>query len=481
MRAYVFFSVLEEFFFQICKRLVDAESLSDFSGTVWGIRSVRLLEQSGMDSSKLLLLSRVFRELPRKVDYRFLRTYEETADGLPMPLVVAADRVLCSRPYDEGTAHVEAALRAVEGVFDRYSPDILLADDVSCIPSYAHYLVAKRRGIPVVMLGISRIPGRLAVYSNPMAIPEDLVCECGRIQSHGLSQNERAVARSHINDFRQHAAEIDYMRYMSRAPGLRIRELPVLWKLWLDYRKDPLDYTAIPPAKALADRIRRVARYRFLSASYEQPVPGENYVLFPLHYQPEASTSVRAPFFLDQCALAENIARALPAGYRLYVKEHAARLGSRSVRDLQRLRSIPSVRVIDPHADVRALVRNAACVAVITSTMGWEALLLGVPVVLFGEAFYGVCENVFRAGSPRDYPRLFREAIAFRAPDEILEEFVAAVMNTTFPGCMGHPHYLPSVIEQKNIQQIADAVAKRCLAPRRAEHTGKVSAVAAAL
>jgi len=474
MRAYVFFSVLEEFFFRICSRLVEAESLSSFSGTVWGMRSAQLLERCGMDSSKLLVLSQVFRRLPARVDYRFLRTYENLTAGLPMPLVVAADRVLCSRPYEEGLAHVEAALRAVENAFERYQPDLLLADDISCIPSYAHFLVAKRWGVPVVIMGNSRVPGRLAVYSNPMAVPEDLIREYKRVRSEGLSAADLKAARSCIRDFRQHRVEFDYMAYMGELPTLSPQKLPVLWKLWKAHREDPSDYTVIPPMKALADRVRRVVRHRLLRASYEQAVPGEQYVLFPLHYQPEASTSVRAPFFLNQCVLAENIARALPCGYRLYVKEHAARLGSRSARDLRRLQAIPGVRLIDPHADGRALVRNAACVAAITSTMGWEALLHGVPVVLFGEAFYGVCENVFRAGAPQDYPRVFREALAFRASEEVLEEFAAAVLNTTFPGRMGHPHYLPGVLAPENLQRIADSIGRRLRAEIQAELVGKV-------
>lgn len=463
MRAHVFFSIVEEFLYLICQRLIADGALSDICGTVWGARSANLLRRKGMDVEKLLVLSQVFSRLPEEPDYEFLRAYEDFAEGVPMPLVVAADRVICGRPYQEGMAHVEAVLRAVESAFDRYSPDVLLTDDISCIPSYAHYLVAKRRGIPVVILGGSRLPGRMAVYSNPPAIFEETIREYARIRANGLSQEELLAARACIDDFRRRAAQPEYMEYMGMLPALKMWELKVLWELWTAHRDDPLDYTVIPPGRAATERLFRILRNWLLGSSYEQPVPGENFVLFPLHYQPEASTSVRAPFFMDQCALAENIARALPAGYRLYVKEHAARLGTRNVRDVQRLSGIPSVRLISPHADSRALIQNAACVAAITSTMGWEALLLGVPTVLFGEAFYGSCENVLRAGAPREYPQLFRQALSLRPREDVLEQFVAALLNTTFPGSMGHPYYLPGVLAQKNIRQIAEHLAKNGL------------------
>src|SRR5258708_5757360 len=88
MRAYVFFSIVEEFLYLICQQLIAGGSLSNFSGTVWGVRSAGLLRRRGMDTEKLLVLSQVFRCLPKEPDYVFLRTYEDFAEGVPMPLVV---------------------------------------------------------------------------------------------------------------------------------------------------------------------------------------------------------------------------------------------------------------------------------------------------------------------------------------------------------------------------------------------------------
>jgi Capsule polysaccharide biosynthesis protein len=298
-------------------------------------------------------------------------------------------------------------------------------------------------------------------YSNQFAIFDETNAEYERIQTQGLGEEERVEVRKYIADFRSNSLPPPYMGYMARKPGLRWGDLRVLATLGYWNSRDKMDYTLVSPARAISNRLTRIVRAQLYRPLWEQPVKHERYVLFPLHYQPEASTSVRAPFVLDQCALVENIAKALPAGYRLYVKEHTARLGNKPLRDLHRLRAIPAVRLIHPTANIRELVKGAACVATITSTTGWEALLNGVRVVVFGRVFYEKCSNVHLAGSPYEYPMTFRRALSSRPQPRATEDFVAALLRTSFPGAHGHPYYLPQVLDPENIKSVANHLAAK--------------------
>jgi hypothetical protein len=467
MHTYIFFSVLEEFFAKIAKTLLADGSIESVSGCVWGRYSLSLIERQRLPLHDFLMLSDVFRNLPAQPDYEMLRAYENLPGGVPIPLMITADRIICKMDYDTAVRHVFAVLRAVEAAFDRIDPGALLMDDVSCVPSFAHYLVAKRRGIPVIMLGVSRLPGRMMAYANPETRFDSANIEYAKIKREGLPPTERTLARAYIQSLRTSAQDIPYMRYAGRRPLIGVRQLRELADVWTRFHADPMDYTAFSISRAVKTRLSRIARYQLTRFRWERPVPGEKYVLFPLHYQPEAATTVRAPFFMDQCALAENIARALPVGYRLYIKEHSARIGSRPLRDIARLRAIPSARLIDPYADPRPLVANAQCVAVITSTMGWEALLSGVPVVVFGEVFYNHCDGVHVAGAPRDYPGLLRRALSAPAPAAAIEEFVAALLRVTFPGNIAHPYYLPDILSDDNIKNIAGFLRTNCLRSAR--------------
>jgi len=119
----------------------------------------------------------------------------------------------------------------------------------------------------------------------------------------------------------------------------------------------------------------------------------ERYVLYPIHFQPEASTLVQAPYYLDQAVLIEDISKSLPVGYQLYVKEHVSNRGRRPLAFYKRLRETFGVRLLGPYEDTWTLIRDAAAVAVITGTVGWEGLLFGKPVVTFGDVFYNECAS----------------------------------------------------------------------------------------
>ena len=94
----------------------------------------------------------------------------------------------------------------------------------------------------------------------------------------------------------------------------------------------------------------------------------------------------------------------MPAGWRLYVKEHVAALLSHSHFERGRrpeyyhdLAAIPAVTLVAPETNSFALIDNARAVATISGSAGWEAVLRGKPALLFGYGWYKGCEGVFDA------------------------------------------------------------------------------------
>jgi len=60
---------------------------------------------------------------------------------------------------------------------------------------------------------------------------------------------------------------------------------------------------------------------------YQAPVEGEQFLLYPMHFHPESSTSILAGTYLDEYEVIRNIAFSLPEGVRLYVKDHISAWG----------------------------------------------------------------------------------------------------------------------------------------------------------
>ena len=135
--------------------------------------------------------------------------------------------------------------------------------------------------------------------------------------------------------------------------------------------------------------LRQQLAYRKRSGGLAvQPEPGETYVIVPLTVNPEASTTILAPDFVDSLAVVEKISVRVPLHFKVYVTEHPAMLGRRPSGFYDQLESIPNVYVRGPLESNDELIAGAASVILVSGTNGLEALAKGVHTVLLGRSFY---------------------------------------------------------------------------------------------
>lgn len=138
----------------------------------------------------------------------------------------------------------------------------------------------------------------------------------------------------------------------------------------------------------------------------------QKYIYVPLHNQPEMSTSALGGRFRDQALVIEELARDLPQGWKIFVKENP-RQGAyaRGPMFFHRLNRIPNVEIMPSNANTHALSRHAQFVASVTGTVGWEAIRQGTPAMIFGAAWYGSLEGVVRYEPGIDYEQVARMEI----------------------------------------------------------------------
>jgi len=115
-----------------------------------------------------------------------------------------------------------------------------------------------------------------------------------------------------------------------------------------------------------------------------EDLTGLSFVVYPLHTEPEAAMGMLSPEFNEQLAIIELLAKNLPAGTFLAVKEHLGALGRRPSDFYFTLKKIPNVVLLHPCDYLLEFAKKSRAVAVITSTIGTEAAILGIPVISFG-------------------------------------------------------------------------------------------------
>ncbi len=167
-------------------------------------------------------------------------------------------------------------------------------------------------------------------------------------------------------------------------------------------KKSPMLYAPSMPyiRYYLEEELKK--RYLYGKNKYfEDPVEGEDYVYMPLHLIPESSVFVKASYYVDELNLIEQVSKALPIGWKLYVKEHQAMLGERGFEFYRKVKEIHNVRLvqINYYKDPKPWIVNSKGVVTITGTAAYEAALLGKRSIIFGNVPFALIDGITRIKS----------------------------------------------------------------------------------
>ena len=147
--------------------------------------------------------------------------------------------------------------------------------------------------------------------------------------------------------------------------------------------------------------------------------PDQPYIFFGLHFEPESSLMAEAPMADNQLALIDMLAKTIPAGWVLAVKEHPGATATRPSSFWRQTRRYPNVFVAPVLDDAMSLMNGASAVATINGTLGLQAAVAGIPAITFHPNFvglvlphvlyvdsYATCQVVMRRIRDRDFPAL---------------------------------------------------------------------------
>lgn len=341
-----------------------------------------------------------------------------------------------------------ALLTFFEGIFEQHGTDLVIYENVS--NAFAHFalFVAQRKNITYYGLAGTRLPGRFQVTSDPIE-DKTIASDFAAIRSGQITVDEEL--RDWATDYIAGIETVvpDYMK---------INRLDHLALFGRYFRRDRLDkivsllrhssdsrtgnFQIGNPLRTHTNLFLRNVGRRLRSGSvrkfYQKPVQGERFLLYPLHFHPESSTSILAGAYLDEYEVIRNIAFSLPEGVRLYVKDHVSAWSFPSLDFYRRIRRLPNVRILAPEEPTKQLIKMSAAVITLTSTVGYEALLLRKRVFLYGRVFYEFHQGVTRVENPAALRDILIDGLAREVDwDEAYNnDFVCAYHRATLPGTL---------------------------------------------
>jgi hypothetical protein len=242
---------------------------------------------------------------------------------------------------------------------------------------YLCYLAAKRLGTHVTMCCQSLFPDRFFY--------------CSTIEDFGLfsETQEQATSPPPPIDW-GYKKDLFYMK----GNEIKNRKKNPLWT-WL---RETIRYGIRTSSKPMrySGVIENLTQARDFDKSYllyakkrNELDVNINFVYFPLHLQPELTTSTLGGCYSDQLDAIERLSDMIPADWKIYVKENPKQgHEQRGIEFYRRISCIKNVEYIGNDVDTYWLIENCRFVATITGTAGWESVTGGKPCLTFGLAWY---------------------------------------------------------------------------------------------
>lgn len=271
-----------------------------------------------------------------------------------------------------------------EDYFDRIKPDLIIGV-FSGVIGKTCAVVAKHKGIRVRVLMSSR-------YQSYFCWGVDEYFSCPSIErnfktmtNYGEFASEEEVdglKRLPYTDFYYKK----YQKIVSMTTFVKSMWKQISRLIYRKYHNVVTigNYSTIDKIKVVNRQREAIKHIDRLHTIKPNELAGKRYVFYPLHAEPETSLGLLSPEFNEQLAIIELVAKNLPAGVLLVLKEHLAAVGMRPRDFYSTIKAIPNVVMVSPLEYAIEIARNSKAVIVINSTVGAEAAICGIPVVSFG-------------------------------------------------------------------------------------------------
>ena len=334
--------------------------------------------------------------------------------------------------YMERVRHYHRLIKSWLAVIDLYQPELVVsAVNPHRVYDYVLYLVCQKKKIPFVVFQYSICVGwvwsNMNVYSVGDKFRKDYqkYIERGNLTKDDLPKDIREKYEIVTKDYSQAAPySIKLNQKQSRVQSNVLKLIPLYIKKYKIFGKEGIIFKGVPSLmrkrrnrslesgnngifESIYQKLKQFSecrkRKKFYSSITEVPDYTKKYILFPLHYQPEATSSPAGDMFVDQSLCVETLLKNTPEDYMIYVKEHNTQFMPQLLGQTNRIKEFYTdmlknkrVKFVSLDIDTYTLMQNATAVATVAGTVGWEALMHKIPVIIFGLVWYEKMPGVLR-------------------------------------------------------------------------------------
>ncbi len=310
---------------------------------------------------------------------------------------------------------VEKLSRFYLNFLERIKPDFILMQPAGeSITNFILYHIAKSVGVKTLMFMDTHL-------KNSFILSDDLFLNELKNEFDKIKLNPPKKIISYDRDFFDNRDLLQSSQILASAQSKNTIKYKKIFQRYLKQifnSKEPLFYnrgkTFFKMIKwRILSSYQLKKREQFLNNFASKSIPKNKFIYYPLAVQPESSTSVRAPFHLNQLSIIQNIAKSMPVDYILCVKEHPGQKPKfwRSINFYESILSLPNVKLIHPAVKSFDLITKCDLVTLINASTGLEALFFKKPVIVFADVFYSLVSMVKKISDFNDLTKSIHDSL----------------------------------------------------------------------
>ncbi len=315
------------------------------------------------------------------LNYEQLNYYQGKYDDLSLWDIYYADRWISTQKKEDAYKFIVGYIMFFEEVFEKEKPDIFFYEVVSNFTAFMGKYIGEKYGVRFM----GYIGSRFDFKNTLMFSGDEHGCHKSVkemfFSKYVFTEEEKRMAKELINSISKRADQPDDIKYLAKITNNfffdLLAPLRFLKVMILSSRRslyfNRYDYVMFKRFVDYKGMFLRFFNYIGTKKYFYKPRGGEKYFFFPLQYQPEASTLLAARKYVNQLFFIEQLAKSLPAGYKLYIKDHVIFPGHKPVSFFKNINKFPNVHIINPEYSIHELINRSYAVIVLTATTALEA------------------------------------------------------------------------------------------------------------
>ncbi len=328
--------------------------------------------------------------------------------------------------------YLKSLYEVAESVHKKFKPDIIILPAFVSLPHIVFDLYFKRYDIPTIGLTDSKIDKNV-IFVNDYLQRDGRIFELfSQTEVSKISEQDIEKINTFKKKFFLRTDRKDIYSYSLEKNGFK-KEIKIFLKTFVRLfksvtKKDKniiksIGYTPDNNVPSLIIRdyyFYLKNKFQKLNYSYYNLEDLDNYVYFPLQFQPEDTIDIMGAKYNNQIETIRQVAMRLPHDLTLVVKDHPAMDDLREKKFLDKIKNLPNVKLVSSSTNVDKILERSKLVVYITGTIAFECSMKKIPCIQLGEqGLTKLLPNVNYCNNINNLPMMINKIINSNSFDEI--------------------------------------------------------------